>query len=214
MPMLTAGFGDILGNFTALRDWQLSRVLLGEYYCQEAAALMERAVERCAQNAQGLAQRDLQAVEAVTQALILSGVAMGMVGNSRPASGAEHHMAHYWRWTPWPGERSIPSTATRWGRRQYCPPACTSWRRTSCPRGSLCRTTAASLPAEAGGRVRQSQGPGHPPGAVPGKPAPRHGAARPVYHSPAAGGKGPAHRLRHRVGQPVLQQLREGLLCV
>lgn len=96
MPMLTAGFGDILGKFTALRDWQLSRVLLGEYYCQEAAALMERAVERCAQNAQGLAQRDPQAVEAVTQALILSGVAMGMVGNSRPASGAEHHMAHYW----------------------------------------------------------------------------------------------------------------------
>ena len=96
MPMLTAGFGDILGKFTALRDWQLSRVLLGEYYCQEAAALMERAVERCAQNAQGLAQRDPQAVDAVTQALILSGVAMGMVGNSRPASGAEHHMAHYW----------------------------------------------------------------------------------------------------------------------
>ena len=45
---------------------------------------------------QGLGRRDPQAVEAVTEALILSGVAMGLVGNSRPASGAEHHMAHYW----------------------------------------------------------------------------------------------------------------------
>ena len=29
-------------------------------------------------------------------ALLLSGLAMQMVGNSRPASGAEHHMSHTW----------------------------------------------------------------------------------------------------------------------
>ena len=29
-------------------------------------------------------------------ALLLSGLAMQMVGNSRPASGAEHHMSHLW----------------------------------------------------------------------------------------------------------------------
>lgn len=96
MPMLTAGFGDIIGKYTALCDWRLSRQLNGEYYCEEAATLVERALEKCANNAQGLAKRDPQAVEAVTEALILSGVAMGLVGNSRPASGAEHHMAHYW----------------------------------------------------------------------------------------------------------------------
>ena len=96
MPMLTAGLGDILGKITALCDWQLSRQLFGEYYCEEAATLVERALEKCVENAQGLAQRDPKAVQAVTEALILSGVAMGLVGNSRPASGAEHHMAHYW----------------------------------------------------------------------------------------------------------------------
>ncbi|MGI6254133.1 MAG: sn-glycerol-1-phosphate dehydrogenase [Acutalibacter sp.] len=96
MPMLTAGFGDIIGKYTALRDWALSRQLFGEYYCEEAAILMEQALEKCANNAKGLSQRDPAAVEAVTEALILSGVAMGLVGNSRPASGAEHHMAHYW----------------------------------------------------------------------------------------------------------------------
>ena len=96
MPMLTAGFGDIIGKFTSLADWRLSHQLNGEYYCPEVAGVIEAAVETCAANAKALAQREPQAVQAVTEALILSGLAMGMMGVSRPASGAEHQMAHYW----------------------------------------------------------------------------------------------------------------------
>lgn len=96
MPMLTAGFGDIIGKFTSLADWRLSHQLNGEYYCPEVAGVIEAAVETCAANAKALAQRGPQAIQAVTEALILSGLAMGMVGVSRPASGAEHQMAHYW----------------------------------------------------------------------------------------------------------------------
>ena len=96
MPMLTAGFGDIIGKFTSLADWRLSHQLNGEYYCPEVAGVIEAAVETCAANAQALAQREPQAVQAVTEALILSGLAMGMVGVSRPASGAEHQMSHSW----------------------------------------------------------------------------------------------------------------------
>lgn len=96
MPMLTAGFGDIIGKFTSLADWRLSHQLNGEYYCPEVAGVIEAAVETCAANAKALAQREPQAIRAVTEALILSGLAMGMVGVSRPASGAEHQMAHYW----------------------------------------------------------------------------------------------------------------------
>ena len=96
MPMLTAGFGDIIGKFTSLADWRLSHQLNGEYYCPEVAGVIEAAVETCAANAKALAQREPQAIQAVTAALILSGLAMGMVGVSRPASGAEHQMAHYW----------------------------------------------------------------------------------------------------------------------
>ena len=96
MPMLTAGFGDIIGKFTSLADWRLSHQLNGEYYCPEVAGVIEAAVETCAANAKALAQREPQAIQAVTEALILSGLAMGMVGVSRPASGAEHQMAPYW----------------------------------------------------------------------------------------------------------------------
>ncbi len=38
----------------------------------------------------------MEAVKAITEALALTGVAMSFVGNSRPASGSEHHLSHYW----------------------------------------------------------------------------------------------------------------------
>jgi glycerol-1-phosphate dehydrogenase [NAD(P)+] len=41
-------------------------------------------------------EQDPEAVKAVTEALVLTGIAMSFVGNSRPASGCEHHCAHYW----------------------------------------------------------------------------------------------------------------------
>ena len=41
----------------------------------------------------------IEAVKAVTEALVLTGIAMSFVGNSRPASGCEHHFAHYWEMT-------------------------------------------------------------------------------------------------------------------
>lgn len=94
--MIQAGFGDIIGKYTALTDWILSRVLYGEYYCETSVKLMESAVKKCAENISGISQCDEQALEYIIEALILSGVAIGIVGNSRPASGAEHHLAHYW----------------------------------------------------------------------------------------------------------------------
>ncbi|MFD0960504.1 iron-containing alcohol dehydrogenase [Paenibacillus chungangensis] len=39
---------------------------------------------------------DTTAIKQLMEGLILSGIAMGMLGNSRPASGSEHHLSHYW----------------------------------------------------------------------------------------------------------------------
>lgn len=96
MDMLTAGYGDIIGKLTANADWRLAREINGEYYCEECAAFVNRAVKACTDNAAGLQNRDELAIGNVTEALILSGIAIGLVGNSRPASGAEHHFSHYW----------------------------------------------------------------------------------------------------------------------
>lgn len=96
MPMITAGFGDIIGKLNCLTDWVLARELNGEYYCETAVKLVQGAVKKCIDNMDGIPKRNEAAIHSITEALILSGVAIGLVGNSRPASGAEHHLAHYW----------------------------------------------------------------------------------------------------------------------
>ena len=96
MPMLAAGLGDILGKASALADWRLSHLLTGEPMPPDLYCMVEDALRRCKDSAAGLAERRPEAINNVTEALILSGIAMTLYGDSRPASGAEHHISHYW----------------------------------------------------------------------------------------------------------------------
>jgi len=96
MDMIRAGFGDVLGKLTALADWKLSNIITGEYYCPETAGLVRNAVDKCIENVSGLVSREPEAIRKQIEALILTGISMGFVGASRPASGTEHQLAHYW----------------------------------------------------------------------------------------------------------------------
>lgn len=93
--LTAAGVGDLLGKYTAIFDWRMSHLLTGEYICEKVISLVEEAVEAVSDCAQAVAAQDPSAVEAVMYGLVLSGMAMQMVGNSRPASGAEHHVSHF-----------------------------------------------------------------------------------------------------------------------
>lgn len=96
MEMIRAGYGDVLGKLTALADWQLSRNINGEYYCETTAKLVKKGVDKCIESSEGLSSRDENSICRLIEALILTGVSMGFVGVSRPASGTEHQLAHYW----------------------------------------------------------------------------------------------------------------------
>ncbi|MDQ0203580.1 sn-glycerol-1-phosphate dehydrogenase [Pectinatus haikarae] len=97
LRMITAGAGDIFGKYICLTDWQLSHIVNDEYYCPFIAEIMNEAVTAVAKAADsGIAQRDADAMGSVMEALVLAGVGMSYSGNSRPASGSEHHMSHYW----------------------------------------------------------------------------------------------------------------------
>lgn len=93
--MTAAGFGDIVGKYTCLADWQLAHIVHGEPIHKEAFAMMEQAREACMAAYEGLVRNEGQAVEALTAALLKAGLSMAMCGNSRPASGSEHHQSHY-----------------------------------------------------------------------------------------------------------------------
>jgi glycerol-1-phosphate dehydrogenase [NAD(P)+] len=93
--MITSGFGDIIGKYTSLADWMISSVVNEESYSNEIADIVKNSVERCVESAERMKSRDRKVIKNVMDALVLSGIAMLKVGNSRPASGAEHHIAHY-----------------------------------------------------------------------------------------------------------------------
>lgn len=96
MHMIHAGFGDVLGKMTALADWRLAREKAGDHYCETCAVLVERALQKVVDNAEGIGKRDEKAICYLIEALTLTGVAMGLTGISRPASGAEHALSHFW----------------------------------------------------------------------------------------------------------------------
>ncbi len=96
MEMIAAGVGDILGKHVCLLDWRVSHLVTGEYHCGRIESMVEKSIQAVTEGAGGLPARRAESVQAVMEALVLSGVAISYAGNSRPASGSEHHLSHYW----------------------------------------------------------------------------------------------------------------------
>jgi len=99
MELIRSGYGDILGKYSCLNDWKLSRVILGEYFCQEVYDLTYDMLLKTKDLGEKLQQRDEAAIQMLMEALVGVGIAMAYVGNSRPASGSEHHMSHFFEVT-------------------------------------------------------------------------------------------------------------------
>ena len=96
MRLTASGAADLLGKYTALADWKITHILTGEYICEEICEMEYQALDALKASLPGLAAGDAKAYEELMYGLLLSGLAMQMTGNSRPASGAEHHMSHLW----------------------------------------------------------------------------------------------------------------------
>ena len=99
IEMLRAGYGDIIGKYSCLNDWRLSHTVNGESLCEYVYKLTRDTVDSVAGIGEAIAARDEKAIAALMRALVTVGVAMAYMGNSRPASGSEHHLSHYFEVT-------------------------------------------------------------------------------------------------------------------
>ncbi len=99
MDMLKAGYGDVIGKFSALNDWELSREVTGEYFCQYIYDLTYEQIETTLKLADGILERNEDSVKALMDALVIIGIMMSFAGSSRPASGSEHHLSHFFEIT-------------------------------------------------------------------------------------------------------------------
>ena len=89
-----SGFGDMVGKYIALTDWKIANILTNEFYCDRIFQLTLDATQAVMGAVDGMIAGNAEAYEKLMYGLLLSGLAMQMIGNSRPASGAEHHISH------------------------------------------------------------------------------------------------------------------------
>lgn len=91
-----AGFGDMVAKYIGIFDWRLSHLLTDEYYCPAVADITMQGVNKIMALADKVTGEDEEAAGSIMEGLILSGLGMKLAGCSRPASGAEHVVSHYW----------------------------------------------------------------------------------------------------------------------
>lgn len=85
-----SGIGDLVAKFTAVADWKLAFHARGTPVDDFSALLSDATVLQF----QAHPKRDLDGVRLLGTALMLNGIAMGISGSSRPASGSEHLLSH------------------------------------------------------------------------------------------------------------------------
>ena len=91
-----AGFGDVIGKTTSLADWQLGHLLWDEPFDAGIDQRVRHAMANCFEAVDDIARGSEQGIRYLIDGLIETGLCMLAVGDSRPASGSEHHCSHYW----------------------------------------------------------------------------------------------------------------------
>ncbi|MGW8065293.1 iron-containing alcohol dehydrogenase family protein [Streptomyces ziwulingensis] len=87
-----AGIGDAVSNVSAIADWELANRVKGERIDGLAAAMARQAGEAVLRHPGGVGDNDF--LQVLAEGLVLTGIAMSVSGDSRPASGACHEINH------------------------------------------------------------------------------------------------------------------------
>ncbi|MFD4143712.1 MULTISPECIES: iron-containing alcohol dehydrogenase family protein [unclassified Streptomyces] len=87
-----SGIGDAISNISAIADWELAHRVKGEPVDGLAAAMARTAGQSVLRHPGGIGDDEFLTV--LAEALVLSGIAMSISGDSRPSSGACHEISH------------------------------------------------------------------------------------------------------------------------
>ncbi|GGZ34010.1 glycerol dehydrogenase [Streptomyces inusitatus] len=89
---IRSGVGDTVSNLSAIADWELSHRVNGEPVDGLAAAMARTAGESVLRHPGSVADDEFLTV--LAEALVLTGIAMSISGDTRPSSGACHEISH------------------------------------------------------------------------------------------------------------------------
>jgi len=99
MEMIRSGYADIIGKYSALCDWRLSELINGEYLCPYVYDIVKQKTDDIRRAAKALTERDPVAIGKLMEVLVLIGACLTLLSTTRPGSGSEHHLSHYFEIT-------------------------------------------------------------------------------------------------------------------
>lgn len=95
MDMIRSGYGDIIGKYSSLNDWKLANLICGEYLCPYIYDIVLKTTDDIRDSVSDIVARDSVAIEKLMNALVLIGMTLTFVETTRPGSGSEHHLSHF-----------------------------------------------------------------------------------------------------------------------
>jgi glycerol-1-phosphate dehydrogenase [NAD(P)+] len=90
------GYGDLAGKIPAGADWLIADALGIEKLDTAVWPLAQDHLRTWLSNPAGVVTGDPETSNAIFTGLVMIGIAMEIHGSSRPASGADHQIAHLW----------------------------------------------------------------------------------------------------------------------
>ena len=92
--LTAAGLGDVMAKPVSSADWRLNHLVFDEFYCPFCADLIREIEPIYVQAPEAIALGRPEGLEALYEAILLTGFSMTMAGTSSPASGGEHLISH------------------------------------------------------------------------------------------------------------------------
>ena len=94
--MTASGYADLIAKIPAGADWMLADAIGSEAIHPDAWRFVQDPLRDSLSNPSGCAAGDEREVRKLCEGLVMSGFAMQAMNSSRPASGTEHQVSHYW----------------------------------------------------------------------------------------------------------------------
>ncbi len=94
--LAASGYADLIAKIPAGADWMISEAIGCEKIDKFAWDLVQSGLKESLSNPTAIFNGNINATEALSEGLLMSGFAMQAIQSSRPASGIEHQFSHGW----------------------------------------------------------------------------------------------------------------------
>lgn len=95
IDMIRAGYGDIIGKYSSLCDWELAALVCKEHFCKMIYDVVMDTVNEIRDAVSDIVLCKDTGIEKLMRALVLSGMTLTLAETTRPGSGSEHHLSHF-----------------------------------------------------------------------------------------------------------------------